>query len=135
MTQPKQNTSRAIDVDDFHNEIYTSIKNVLDITSRIDERLKILYEKDEEYKNNFQQLFQDISEILQRLASNDAVIPIVVDDFEHLKNKVHELEIKTSNIHLTIKNHDDKWSKFIDWTFKIIVTGISIYAAYMIQQR
>jgi predicted nuclease with TOPRIM domain len=113
----------------------SSINNVLDITSRIDERLKILYEKDDEYRENFQKLFGDISEILQRLATNDALMPNIVDDLNNLKDKVHELEIKMSNVHSSMKDHDDKWSKMVDWIFKIVLTGLSIYAAYMLQQK
>jgi chromosome segregation ATPase len=134
MTQQKQN-SKVFEMDNFQLEMQSSINNVLDITSRIDERLKILYEKDEEYRENFQKLFGDISEILQRLATNDALMPNIVDDLNNLKDKVHELEIKMSNVHSSMKDHDDKWSKMVDWIFKIVLTGLSIYAAYMLQQK
>jgi chromosome segregation ATPase len=134
MTQQKQN-SKVFEMDKFHLEMQSSINNVLDITSRIDERLKILYEKDDEYRENFQKLFGDISEILQRLATNDALMPNIVDDLNNLKDKVHELEIKMSNVHSSMKDHDDKWSKMVDWIFKIVLTGLSIYAAYMLQQK
>ena len=134
MTQQKQN-SKVFEMDKFHLEMQSSINNVLDITSRIDERLKILYEKDDEYRENFQKIFGDISEILQRLATNDALMPNIVDDLNNLKDKVHELEIKMSNVHSSMKDHDDKWSKMVDWIFKIVLTGLSIYAAYMLQQK
>lgn len=134
MTQQKQN-SKVFEIDNFQLEMQSSINNVLDITSRIDERLKILYEKDEEYRKNFQILFGDISEILQRLATNDALMPNIVDDLNNLKDKVHELEIKMSNVNSSMKDHDDKWSKMIDWIFKVVLTGLSIYAAYMLQQK
>lgn len=134
MTQQKQN-SKVFEMDNFQLEMQSSINNVLDITSRIDERLKILYEKDEEYRENFQKLFGDISEILQRLATNDALMPNIVDDLNNLKDKVHELEIKMSNVNSSMKDHDDKWSKMIDWIFKVVLTGLSIYAAYMLQQK
>ena len=134
MTQQKQN-SKVFEADSFQLEMKSAINNVLDITSRIDERLKILYEKDEEYRSNFQNLFGEISEILQRLATNDALMPNIVENLNSLKDKVHELEIKMSNVHLTMKDHDDKWSKMIDWIFKVVLTGLSVYAAYMLQQK
>lgn len=129
MATQKQN-SKVIEVDLFHEEMRKSINNVLDVTSRIDERLKMLYEKDNEYKENFQRIFQDISSILQRLASNDSVLPNVQDSLNELQQKVHELEIKMSNVHVAVKDHSDKWSKLIDWTFKIALTGMSVLAAY-----
>lgn len=129
MATQKQN-SKVIEVDLFHEEMRKSINNVLDVTSRIDERLKMLYEKDNEYKDNFQRIFQDISSILQRLASNDSVLPNVQDSLNELQQKVHELEIKMSNVHVAVKDHSDKWSKLIDWTFKIALTGMSVLAAY-----
>ncbi len=129
MASQKQN-SKVIEMEPLYEEIRKSINNVLDITSRIDERLKILYEKDDEYKENFQQIFRDISSILQRLASNDYIVPAMVDTITELKQKVHELEIKMSNVHITVKDHNDKWSKLLDWTFKIALTAMSIYATY-----
>jgi len=129
MATQKQN-SKVIEVDLFHEEMRKSINNVLDVTSRIDERLKMLYEKDNEYRENFQRIFQDISSILQRLASNDSVFPSVQDSLNELQQKVHELEIKMSNVHVAVKDHSDKWSKLIDWTFKIALTGMSVLAAY-----
>lgn len=44
MAQQKQN-SKVIEMEPLYEEIRKSINNVIDITSRIDERLKILYEK------------------------------------------------------------------------------------------
>lgn len=129
MAQQKQN-SKVIEMEPLYEEIRKSINNVIDITSRIDERLKILYEKDDEYKEDFQSIFRDISLILQRLASNDCVVPAIVENLNELKKKVYDLEIKMSNVNVAVKDHENKWSKLLDWTFKIALTALSAFAAW-----
>ena len=129
MTQQKQN-SKVIEMEPLYEEIRKSINDVIDITSRIDERLKILYEKDDEYKEDFQSIFRDISLILQRLASNDCVVPTIVENLNELKKKVYDLEIKMSNVNVAVKDHENKWSKLLDWTFKIALTALSAFAAW-----
>lgn len=129
MAQQKQN-SKVIEMEPLYEEIRKSINNVIDITSRIDERLKILYEKDDEYKEDFQSIFRDISSILQRLASNDCVVPAIVENLNELKKKVYDLEIKMSNVNVAVKDHENKWSKLLDWTFKIALTALSAFAAW-----
>lgn len=129
MAQQKQN-SKVIEMEPLYEEIRKSINDVIDITSRIDERLKILYEKDDEYKEDFQSIFRDISSILQRLASNDCVVPAIVENLNELKKKVYDLEIKMSNVNVAVKDHENKWSKLLDWTFKIALTALSAFAAW-----
>jgi hypothetical protein len=129
MAQQKQN-SKVIEMEPLYEEIRKSINDVIDITSRIDERLKILYEKDDEYKEDFQSIFRDISLILQRLASNDCVVPTIVENLNELKKKVYDLEIKMSNVNVAVKDHENKWSKLLDWTFKIALTALSAFAAW-----
>lgn len=132
MTQQKNN-SRQIEVDMVDKNIHDSIESVINMVSRIDERIKILYEKDDEYKNNLDLVSDDISSILQRLASMETTIHS--DDIEAIRAKMHELDIRTSNLDLSLSNHSDKWSKTVDWIFKIVLTFISTYAAYKLGQN
>ena len=132
MTQQKSN-SRLIEVDVVDKNIHDSIESVINMVSRIDERIKILYEKDDEYKNNLDLVSDDISSILQRLASMETTIHS--DDIEAIRAKMHELDIRTSNLDLSLSNHSDKWSKTVDWIFKIVLTFISTYAAYKLGQN
>lgn len=132
MTQQKSN-SRQIEVDIVDKNIRDSIESVINMVSRIDERIKILYEKDDEYKNNLDLVSEDISSILQRVASMETTIHS--DDIEAIRAKMHELDIRTSNLDLSLSNHSDKWSKTVDWIFKIVLTFISTYAAYKLGQN
>ena len=113
--------------------IHDSIESVINMVSRIAERIKILYETDDEYKNNLDLVSDDISSILQRLASMETTIHS--DDIEAIRAKMHELDIRTSNLDLSLSNHSDKWSKTVDWIFKIVLTFISTYAAYKLGQN
>jgi len=132
MTQQKSN-SRQIEVDAVDKNIRDSIESVINMVSRIDERIKILYEKDDEYKSNLDLVSEDIRSILQRVASIETTIHS--DDIEAIRAKMHELDIRTSNLDLSLSNHSDKWSKTVDWIFKIVLTFISTYAAYKLGQN
>lgn len=99
MAQQKQN-SREIDA--FYTQVTESLQKCIEITTRLDERIQVLFDNSDEAS----------------------------EDIKDIKNKLHELDIKTSNLGLKVESHSDKWSKMIDWTFKLIVTGISIFAAY-----
>lgn len=132
MTQQKNN-SRQIEVDVVDKSIHDSIESVINMVSRIDERIKILYEKDDEYKINMDLVSDDIRSILQRVASMETTIHF--DDIEAIRGKMHELDIRTSNLNLALSNHSDKWSKTVDWVFKIVLTFISTYAAYKLGQN
>ena len=132
-TPQQKSNSRQIEVDVVDKNIHDSIESVINMVSRIDERIKILYEKDDEYKNNLDLVSDDISSILQRLASMETTIHS--DDIEAIRAKMHELDIRTSNLDLSLSNHSDKWSKTVDWIFKIVLTFISTYAAYKLGQN
>ena len=106
MTQQKQN-SREIEY--FQIQITDSLQKCIEITTRLDERIQVLFDDSSEFAS----------------------------DIKEMKNKLHELDIKTSNLELKmeshsskIESHSDKWSKLLDWTFKIALTAISTFAAY-----
>lgn len=131
MAPPKQN-SKVLEVDPLYTEIRASVGSMLDITSRIDERLKILYEKDEEYREQLQEMARQINSILQRLATMDAVLAPACEDIMDFKNRMRDIEIKLSSVDVTMSSHSSKLDKYIDWAFKIALTGVGVYATYMI---
>lgn len=131
MASPKQN-SKVLEMDPIYSDIKSSIGNMLDITSRIDERLKILYERDEEYREQLQELSKQVNSILQRLATLDAVVSPACEEIMTIKARMHEMEIKISNFSLTMNTQTHKLDKYLDWAFKIAITAVGIYATYMI---
>lgn len=104
MTQQKQN-SREIEY--FQIQITDSLQKCIEITTRLDERIQVLFDDSSEFSY----------------------------DIKEIKNKLHELDIKTSNLTLKIETHSDKWSKILDWTFKLVLTVISTFAAYKLGQN
>ena len=99
MAQQKQNSR---EIDSFQIQINDSLQRCVEITTRLDERIQVLFDNQDE----------------------------ACEDIKYIKEKLHELDIKASNLSLKVETHSDKWSKLIDWTFKLIVTGISIFAAW-----
>lgn len=131
MAQPKQN-SKVIEVDPLYTEIRGSIGSMLDMTSRIDERLKMLYERDEEYRDQLQELSRQVNSMLQRLATLDAVLAPACEDIMEVKARIREMEMKVSGFDVTVSSHSGKLDKYIDWAFKVALTAVGLYATYMI---
>lgn len=131
MTQPKQN-SKVTDFDPLYAEIRGSIDSMLDMTGRIDERLKMLYERDEEYKEEVQELSRQVNSVLQRLATLDAVLSPACEDIMEVRARLRDVEIKVSGFGATVDSHSGKLDKYIDWAFKVALTAVGIYATYLI---
>lgn len=99
-----QQKQNSREIDAFQTQISESLQKCLEITTRLDERIQTLFvEKDE-----------------------------ISLDIKEIKNKMHELDILASQLSLKVENHSDKWSKTVDYLFKAILTGISIFAAWKI---
>lgn len=131
-----------------------SIKSVFDLTSRIDERVKMLINRqgsvDEQLDRaiqNQQQILSrvtvlesrdlsslvesskiDIGEIKQRVAimenSNSE------EDIEELKQQIHLLDLKVESVHMRTASQESRWAKLFDLVFKLSIMMIGGYLLF-----
>lgn len=124
------------DLDDrFYSEVSSSIKMVFDLTSRIDERVKILVEQHAEACERIDKLMDRQEGIMNRLTMLES------RDFAGLKSEVNEVRKSVraveSDVNLLKKDsqsHDYRWEKVVDWGFKIFVAVFSAFLAWKLSK-
>jgi len=84
------------------SQISDNLKLVSDLTSRMDERIKILLEN------------KDATE----------------EELEELRGKIKDIEIKIEMINVRVGSHDLKWSNIFDTIWKIGLMTIAAYILY-----
>ena len=115
--------------ENFYKEVHDSLKLVFDITSRIDERMKILIESNTEAKDKIEKLYEQQVTLLNRIVvvENKNNIQLVSD----LKNEVNIIDGRVENlserlIHVEkeINQTNNKWASVVDFIFKVGVVVI-----------
>jgi archaellum component FlaC len=116
--------------DQFYVQLSESVKLVFDLTSRIDERVKILMEKQNELDRNFQRIMDGLSSLSTRVSiveskSNEDL----KEQVEELEKRVHDLEMKNEVLNVFKSGTENRWNHIIDAAWKVIV-GIAV--AYIV---
>lgn len=132
----------------FFSQVSESIQLVFDLTSRIDERVKMLIEKQNELDakmTRFSESVQLISnrltileskdypslkEDLSKIRENIAAISLTGEDVEDLEDKVHNLEVKLEMISLKLGTHDNRWFLMFDTVWKMALMLVAGYILY-----
>lgn len=125
-------------MDEFsYKELSTSLKAVSDITTRIDERTKILVEDNNVFKVRFERVAEIQSALVARLSiiesshdisniKNDIVA--LQEKIEYLSDKSIRIEQDISMMEKSIGHQDNRWANVIDFIYKLstIVIGAII---------
>jgi hypothetical protein len=113
----------------FYQEVIETLKRVGDLTSRIDERVKILIENDEDAREKIEKLFDNQTNMLTRL--------IVLENkngmklMDELKVDVRQINVNIDNVEnrlllveRDINHYGNKWKSIFDFIFKVAITVI-----------
>ena len=121
-------------MDEFsYKELSTSLKAVSDITTRIDERTKILVEDNNVFKVRFERVAEIQSALMARLSiiesshdisniKNDIVA--LQEKIEYLSGKSIKIEQDISMMEKSIGQQDNKWANVIDFLYKVATVVI-----------
>lgn len=125
------------DMDNIQKNLYLelneSLKLVFDITSRIDERTKILIENNTESKMKIEKLHEQQLEIISRITvlenknyaqSNAQAIIDMKNELAILEGKVEHLSERCIHIEKDFNQASSKWAGVIDFIFKVGVVVI-----------
>lgn len=119
---------------EFYKELTNSLKIVSDVTTRIDERVKVLVEDNNVFKGRFEKMSELQSALISRLSilESDHNVSDLKNDVTTLNDRVEGLSIKlikleqdVYNIERNLGQHDNRWTNIIDFLYKIgtIVVG------------
>ena len=121
-------------MDDFsYKELSGSIKAVSDITTRIDERIKILVEDNNVFKVRFERMAEMQNALVARLSviesshdlsniKND--ILALQEKIEYLSGKSIKIEQDISMMEKSIGQQDNRWANVIDFLYKVATVVI-----------
>lgn len=94
---------------------------IIDLISRIDERVKNLIGQQKEFDTQINIIRKDLHSLSEKIA-----VVVSIDqkkEIFEIKNKIYSLEVKT-------QNHDNRWSQIFDSLWKIVLMCIASYILY-----
>lgn len=112
--------------ENLYKEVTDSLKLVSDITSRIDERMKILIESHNETKDKIDELFIQHNSLITRISllesrSNGREIGEIKTDFKQLENRLDTVAVKVVDLEKEMLGHSNRWANVVDFIFKVSV--------------
>jgi hypothetical protein len=112
----------------FFTQVSESIKSVFDLTSRIDERVKMIHEKQKEMDKKFNGLIESQGTLNSRVSVLESTTE--TEEVQNLEKTVHTMEIMLKEVELKSAGNTGKWDVVADFCLKIlwaIVAGAAIY--------
>lgn len=144
---------------DQYNQVTESIKSIFDLTSRIDERVKMLVER----QNDADIRYDKVLELLQQLVNRVTILEskdisnVKIDvneinkrvaimesfeakhnvedigakqDIEDIKQKIHTLDLRVEAINMRTVTQEGRWAKLFDLVFKLTIMLIGGYLLF-----
>lgn len=151
---PTSTKSDTKDILDHYKDVSESIKSVFDLTSRIDERVKMLVERHEDLEQQLDKAIETQQKVLNRvtvLESRDVSSLVVSsnndineikqrvaimensnskNDIEDLKQKIHLLDLRIESVNMMTANQESRWTKLFDLVFKLTIMLIGGYLLF-----
>ena len=112
----------------FFTQVSESIKSVFDLTSRIDERVKMIHEKQQEMDKKFSRLIDSQGTLNSRVSVLESTTE--TEEVQNLEKTVHNMEIMLKEVELKSAGNTGKWDIVAGFCLKIlwaIVAGAAIY--------
>lgn len=141
------NTENTALAEQFFGQVSDSIQLVFDLTSRIDERVKMLIEQQNDLEGRVEKLLEmhqssnsrlvlleskeypSLKEDLARIKENVLTIALISKEVEGLQSKIQTLEIKSEMIAMKMGTHDNRWLLAFDTIWKL---GLMLVAGYIL---
>lgn len=119
----------------FYREVNDSLKMVFDITSRIDERMKVLVENNIDLRDKIEKLYDQHVVILNRLVvlENKNSLQVLGDlktDINSLESKFENMSGRLIHVEKEVTQNNSKWTNIVDFIFKlgvVVIGGIILW--------
>lgn len=111
----------------FSLQTSENVQKLFDLTTRLDERVKLLYIKEEQIDNGIKDLFDKNLELIEKIAGLDANQSKINDGLI----KISDLERRISKIEDQHGVHSERWKNIANFFIQLIWV---ILAAYLLTQ-
>lgn len=115
----------------LYQEVSNSIKLVFDLTSRIDERVKMLVEQHNDANQRIEKLMERSENVFTRISVLENKMGTnMQEQIQDLREEINDLKVKTSALEIHTTRHENKWQTLADFVFKVAVTLVGLLLAY-----
>jgi hypothetical protein len=117
----------------FFTQVSESIKSVFDLTSRIDERVKMIHEKQKEMDKKFNGLIESQGTLNSRVSVLESTTE--TEEVQNLEKTVHNMEIALKEVELKSAGTRHRWDIAADFGLKILWAIVAAAAIYYLGFR
>lgn len=115
----------------YDRQVADSIRSLFELTSRIDERVKLLSEVVGKTDSKFDAIMKNQQELLQRVTALESKNGTETKkDVSQLSEKMQRIELKMQNIETLAKGSQNRWEKIIDYSMKILLAVAATFIVY-----
>jgi len=121
---------------DYYLEVSKSIKSVYDLTARIDERVKLLMNKQEETQRKLDKYMSQVSDLDGRtrvIESKNG--EAALKEIGGLRDEFHKLEGRIQVVEISSKSSEGKWRTVIDWGLRVLYFLLATYLVVQLGLR
>ena len=112
----------------FFTQVSESIKSVFNLTSRIDERVKMIHEKQQEMDKKFSRLIESQGTLNSRVSVLESTSE--TEEIQDLEKTVHNMELILKEVELKSAGNTGKWAVAADFGIKILWALVAAAAIY-----
>ena len=112
----------------FFTQVSESIKSVFNLTSRIDERVKMIHEKQQEMDKKFSRLIESQGTLNSRVSVLESTSE--TEEIQDLEKTVHNMELVLKEVELKSAGNTGKWNVVADFSLKILWAMAAAAAIY-----
>ena len=112
----------------FFTQVSESIKSVFNLTSRIDERVKMIHEKQQEMDKKFSRLIESQGNLNSRISVLESTSD--TEEIQSLEKTVHNMELILKEVELKSAGNTGKWEVAAGFSLKILWAIVAAAAIY-----
>lgn len=110
------------------DELKATVKNLVDITTRIDERMLIVKDKQESLSRKVDENNTNLNEISRQVSVLEAID--FSDDIKLINQKLQDLTIRLEMLSMNTRSQENRWSVLFDLGLRIVWVIIAAYVLY-----
>ena len=135
---------------EYYDKVSESIKLIFDLTSRIDERVKILVEQHNETHQRIEKIHERYEGMMNRIVvlenKNGSELKHAIADLKSMLNnidnqkdalekRIRDNEVKLAALEIYNTQHMGKWKLVGDFIFKVVMLGLGAFLTWKVTSK